>query len=331
MTCALVFTALLALHAPPEADIVEQSDNAARIEVVALAPHACGDIDGALIHVQIVEPLWGDDAAGHGALTLWAANCACGFPVTAAAMIVGYLAPCEARRAHLGLPGGTLLLCGALPDAPGLGDALRALRSARSDADLLALMDGARQPHAAVRRQAFRQLAGPRLDRRAAALLPSLHARAVCEEDDELRAAYLHTFAHFRYRAAAPLAAAAILASAGDRETAGAEAVFHRLAGNDDVRRLREGFDGADARIQAGILRALAPLDREDVRATFLQALAGDDLVLEALKALDAAGRPLPTPLPAVRDPVRRLQMERFFDARRGRPEARRGMHSKEH
>ncbi len=305
---------LTAIPVPELAEIVEQAEGAARVTVIDVAelPHTA--VEGLALEVSVTEGLWGDPPP---VLTVWSPASACGSAYKAEELIIGYRTPAPARQEYLGLPDGILLTCGSVVYRDGLSDAVRRLKEAGNAEAILGLLD---EEVAAVRRQAFRQLKDRYLTAGDPSLLGHLLPLAEREGDPELVQSYLSAFGHFQYEEASPLVTELLLKTESDLVSEGAEQAFHRVARPEAVSSLVRAYGTARLPVKERILRALARVRRPAAERLLAGAIADEDTVLPALNALVAAGRPAPSAVAAVRDPLRARRIRAFL--KRLRPRA---------
>ena len=318
----LVCPALLGYHVSDLAEIVERAQGAAVVSVTEANVTVETKVPGTAFRAAVEEILWGDTVPSE--IVVWAPLSPCGTPCKAPRLILGYRHPTPARADYFGLPEGVFLACGSVPDAPGLAERMRRLKEARTPETLLELMN---DESADIREQAFRQLRerflkeedGPEEKR---AFLGKLLELASRETDPKLLQSYLTAFGHFRYGKAADFVAETLLRREDGLAAAGAEWAFGRVADARCCRRVIAAYGRARPGIKRRILRALAPVKRPETQALFSRALKDEKTILPALRALAAAGRPLPREIPRVRSPLRALRIRSFLRRRQSRSKA---------
>ncbi len=297
---------LLAVHGPDLAELVEQSECAARARIVERADHDRGAAAGISVRAEVGERLWGECPAS---IVFFYAHSAGEDRIEGDDLIIGLARPSEAQRAYLDLAPGVYLLSGMLPASDERCASLRALRSSPARDALLELLDPGAQPDAPVRRQAFRQLSQDLGLRPEARALASLIPLAEREEDGALAAAYLTLFGETRFAPAAPFVIGRLLAAENDAATDSAVRAFPKLATPEAMRELAAAYDDARPDVKVRILNAAAPCAAPEAHALLARALAAEETAVHALAAIRAAGLPLPAALPRVRDPVRAQRM----------------------
>ncbi len=305
MTAALsiLVPAFLAVHGPELAEIVEQSECAARITVMERTETRTAEVAGVRVRAEVVTVLWG---ACPPAIEIFYASSACGDKIEAQDLVAGLTLPNEAQRTYLGLEPGAYLLCGALPATDALCASLLSLHDARGADALLAMLNRERQHDPRVRRQAFRQVAHELSARRTGAeAFAPLVPLAEKEADPTLTAAYVAAFGATRCRAAADFVVRTLLREDDLAVAEGAQEAFPRLATPETVRELSARYDRAGLAAKARILNAVAPCAMPEAQELLERALAAEETAVPALQALQSAGRRFPAAvLPRIHDPV---------------------------
>lgn len=311
-TLSLLLPAFLAVQGPDLAEIVEQSECAARIMVTERAEILTATVAGVRVRADVTMVLWG---ACPRTIELFYARSACGDRIGGEDLVVGVTLPNNAQREYLGLETGTYLLCGALPATDELCAALGNLKGGHGTDTLLAMLDRERQGDARVRRQAFRQLSHVLSAQPDANAFAPLVPFAEKEDDAELAAAYLATFGETRCAAATGFVVRTLLAAENPAVADGATNAFPKLATPEAVRELSAQYERVRLETKARILDAVAPCELPDAQALLDHALGVEETVVPALKALQSTGRRLPTALPYVHDPVRRQRMHALVES----------------
>ena len=309
----LLVPAFLAVHGPELAEIVEQSECAARVTVLERTEADAAEVAGVRVRAEVVTVLWG---ACPPAIEIFYASSACGDKIDEPDVVVGLTVPNEAQRAYLGLGPGTYLLCGALPATDALCASLRSLHEARSTDALLAMLNRERQHDPRVRRQAFRQVAHELSARRteAEAFAP-LVALAEKEVDPTLTAAYIAAFGATKCRAATDFVVRTLLRTDDLAVAEGAQEAFPRLATPETVRELSARYDRAQLAAKARILNAVAPCAMPEAQELLERALAAEETAVPALQALVSAGRRPPAAFPRMHDPVQERRVRALIEA----------------